>query len=238
MSVRPQANKHARLLDRVLSLAELEATYRIAAMDIPLEERSTLLTIALREHVTEQEAGNKMKKTLARVWLNPPPDATSMISWALRNPQEFPDRRLLHIGALIATYPYIGGVIGMIGRQQVLGETVLVADLQRKAEGRWGATSTVRGGVGRVVTTMRRLSILNGGGRTPITPAESLPATPLASSWLIHATMLTRHAQSIAFDDALHTPELFWVRELSPSSEYPLLEAHAEGPNRRVWASR
>ncbi|MCA1789166.1 MAG: hypothetical protein LC667_04700 [Thioalkalivibrio sp.] len=238
MSARSPASKHDRILDRVLSFEVLEATYRVALMDAPLDERYSLLTVALREHATEQEATNKTKKTLARVWLNPPPDAACMISWALSNPQEFADRRLMHLGALIATYAYIGGVMGMIGRQLALNEAPTVADLLQRAEGRWGATSTVRGGVGRVVTTLRRLGVLDGGGRQPVTASGSLHASPLASSWLIHATMLTRAVQSIGMNDAGHSPELFWVKQLSPSVDYPLLESHTEGSNRRVLALR
>jgi len=236
MSPAAPASKQDRIIDRVLSLPALDAAYRVASMDKSLEVRSSLLTVALREYTTEQEAGNKTKKTLSRVWLNPPPDAAPMINWAIKNPQEFSDHRLLHVGALIATYPYIGGIAGMIGRQLALDETVSVSELRRRAEGRWGATSTVQQGVGKVVTTLRRMAVLDGGGRSAITTASPLQPSPLASTWLIHAIMLTRQVHAIDASEALTAPELFWVEGLVPSVKYPFLENHAEGPNRRVWA--
>jgi hypothetical protein len=232
------ATTPGRVPDCPLNLGGLEATYRIAAMDKDIAERSELLTVALREHFSEREANNKAKKSLSRIWLNPPPDAGAMITWALQNPQEFPDHRLMHAGALMATYPFVGGILAIVGRQASLNETVTVPDLRRRVEGRWGATSTVREAVGKAVTTLRRLGIVEGGGRIPVTATTSLMAGGLASTWLVHATMLTRQVQSIDMNDALTAPELFWVAGIAPSSEYPLLETHTEGPRRRVWAVR
>jgi hypothetical protein len=207
-------------------------------MDTDLSERSELLTVALREHFSEREAKNKAKKALARVWLNPPLDAQQMISWALENPQEFPDHRLMHAGAIMATYPFVGGILATIGRHVALGEAISVTDLRRRVAGQWGATSTVREGVGKAVTTLRRLGIVQGGGRSPVTGAESLVCGPLATTWLIHAVILTRQAHAIDMHDAKVAPELFWVDAVTPSAEYPLLESHTEGSKRRIWATR
>ena len=205
-------------------------------MDISSEKRSDLLTVALREHFSEREANNKAKKALARVWLNPPPEAAAMITWALRNPQEFPDRRLMHAGALIATFPFVGGLLAMVGRQHSIDEVVTIVDLRRRAQDRWGATSTVREGVSKAITTLRRLDVVEGGGRSPIEPT-SLSSSAMASSWLVHAIMLTRGVQSIDTHDALHAPELCWVDGLKPTQVYPFLDVHTEGTNRRVWAT-
>jgi hypothetical protein len=221
-----------------LNLGGFDAAYRIAGIEADLSERSELLTVALREHFSEREAKNKAKKALARVWLNPPPDAQRMISWALENPQVFPDHRLMHAGALMATFPFVGGILATIGRHAALGETISVPDLRRRVEGQWGATSTVREGVGKAVTTLRRLDIVRGGGRTPVTRAELLACGPLAATWLIHAVMLTRQANAIDMYEAKVAPELFWVDSLTPSNEYPLFEIHIEGPKRRVWVIR
>jgi hypothetical protein len=235
-SPRPASNSR-RVPECALNLPGLDAAYRIAELDMPLDERSELLTVALREHFSEREAKNKAKKVLSRVWLNPPPDAGPMISWALRNPHEFPDRRLLHTGALVATYPFVGSILAVIGRQAALNERLTVPDLRRRIEGTWGATATVSASVGWTLTTLRRLDVVAGGGQSPVAPATALSASALASTWLVHATLLTRQAQSIGADDALHAPELFWVESIAPTGDYPLLESHAEGPKRRVWAT-
>lgn len=238
MTARRSPSTAGRVPECPLNLAGLEATYRIAGMDLALAERSELLTVALREHFSEREAKNKAKKTLSRVWLNPPPEAAEMIAWALSNPQEFADHRLMHAGALMATYPFVGGILATIGRQHALHEQISVPDLRRRMEGRWGATTTVQEAVGKTVTTLRRLSIVEGGGRVPVTPSTRLTASPLAATWLVHATMLTRQVQSLDTSEALESPELFWIESLTPAATYPLLETHAEGPRRRVWTTR
>jgi hypothetical protein len=196
------------------------------------------LTVALRDHFSEREAKNKAKKTLSRIWLNPPPGAAPMISWALANPHFFPDHRLMHAGAIMATYPFVGSILGIIGRQAALGESISVVDIRRKAEGLWGATSTVSEAAGKVVTTLRRLDIVSGGGRSPVAPADPLAASAMTSGWLVHAAILTRQIEAIGADDVTEAPELFWVSDLAPGSDYPFLENHAEGPTRRVWAIR
>lgn len=238
MSNPRSATTPGRAPECALNLPGLDATYRIAATDKDLNERFSLLTVALREHFSERDAKSKAKWMLSRVWLNPPPDAAAMVTWALANPQEFPDRRLMHAGALVATYPFVGGILADLGRQIALNEAITVPDLRHRAEGRWGATSTTREAVGKTITTLRRLGVVEGGGRAPIVPATPLSGSPLAATWLVHAVMLTRQVQALDVHDAVNAPELFWVNDLAPCADYPYLETHTEGPKRRVWATR
>ena len=197
-----------------------------------------VFTVALREHFSERDAAGKAKKTLSRIWLNPPEDAKEMISWAIDNPQEFPDRRLMHCGALLATFPFVGSILADLGRQFVLDEPLTVVELRRRAEARWGGSSTVWEGVGKAVTTLRRLRIVDGGGRKPIAPTPRLECTPAGSEWLTHAAMLTRRIGSLDTHEASLLPELFWAERPETRGDYPLLETHSEGMNRRVWATR
>jgi len=227
-----------RALDRVLTLSLLDDVYRVAAMDKSPRERSQLLTIALREHVSEAVADNQMKKTVSRIWFNPPEPAAEMIRWAIDHPDSFPDRRVMHTGAMLATVPYIGSVITQLGRCFALNEQPTVVDVRRRIVAQWGASSTVRGGVGKTVTSLRCLGLVSGGGRVRIAPQLPFPASPLAATWLIHAAMLARQVQALDVREALEAPELFWVSTLKPSLDYPLLEIHSEGINRRVWAVR
>ena len=238
MSAQRRAETTGRVPDGALSFPVLEAAYRIAGFDKPFEERSELLTVALREHVSERDAKTKIKWTLNRVWLNPPEPAAAMIRWALDHPDLFPDRRVMHAGALLATFPFVGSVAELLGRSFALDEPVTVVDLRRRAVAVWGASSTAQEGVGKTVTTIRRLDIVEGGGRKPIMPAPPLPVTPLGAAWLVHATMLTRQVQSIDTQDATHAPELFWACRGKPNTEYRLLEIHSEGISRRIWATR
>ena len=144
----------------------------------------------------------------------------------------------MHAGALLATVPYVASVMTQLGRSFALGEVATVADLRRRIVSIWGGTSTVQEGVGKTVTTLRRLDIVTGGGRSAVTSCDRLEPGTLASSWLVHATMLARQVQALDVNEAPGAPELFWVADLKPDSEYPFLEEHAEGLTRRVWAVR
>jgi hypothetical protein len=100
-----------RALDRALTLPILNAAYRVSSTAYPAHERAQLLTVALRAFVSAADAENKMKKTLTRIWLNPPAPAVGMIRWALEHSDLFPDRRVLHTGALLATMPFVSSVV-------------------------------------------------------------------------------------------------------------------------------
>jgi hypothetical protein len=238
MNIQRRAEMASRIPDRAFSLPVLETAYRFAAIDKPDQERSTLLTVALREHVSDKDAKTKMKWALNRVWLKPPEQAAGMIRWAVDHPDQFPDHRVMHTGALLATFSFVGSVAELLGRSFALDEPVTVVDLTRRAVAVWGASSTVHEGVGKTITTLRRLDVVRGGGRIAVTRAPALPVTPLGAAWLVHATMLTRQAEALDVHDAAHAPELFWATGVTPSSDYPLLDIHSEGVSRRIWAIR
>ena len=73
---------YGMLLDRDLTLDQLNLAYDIAVDDPDPKTNRRRLTIALRDLVSGQEAEGKTKKCLTRVWLNPPPEAEVMIRWA------------------------------------------------------------------------------------------------------------------------------------------------------------
>lgn len=237
MSLRPPDPSSPRPLDRALSLPVLETVYRIASLDLSVEERSAQLTVALREHTTDADAKAGLKWAVSRVWINPPQPAAPMIRWAIDHPEHFPDRRVMHTGALLATVPFVGNVLSQLGRSFALDEALTVPDLRRRLVARWGETSTVRAAVGKTVTSLRRLGIVDGGGRQPVTRCPRLDASPLATAWLVHAVILCRQASSIEVRDAAAAPELFWSHENTPDPDYPNLELHTEALNRRVWVS-
>ncbi|WP_419922686.1 hypothetical protein [Candidatus Poriferisodalis sp.] len=235
MSPRQPDPRSPRPLDRALSLPLLETVYRIASLDLKAEERSAQLTIALREHTTDADAKSRVKCAVSRIWINPPQPAAAMIRWAIDNPEHFPDRRLMHTGALLATVPFVGSVLGHLGSSFALDQTLTVPDLRRRVVARWGQTSTVSEGVGKTITSLRRLGVVEGGGRRPITRCSPLATSPLSAAWLVHAVMLCRHAESLEVREAAGVPELFWADQGMPDPSYPHLELHTEALNRRVW---
>ncbi len=237
MSPRPPDPGSPRPLDRALSLTLLDTVHRIASLDAGTQERSAQLTIALREHTTDADAKTRLKWAVSRVWINPPRPATEMIRWAIDHPEQFPDRRLMHTGALMATIPFVGSALSQLGRSFALDQALTVAGLRQRLVARWGETSTVSGAVGKTITSLRRLGVVDGGGRQPITRCTPLPASPQAAAWLVHAVILCRQASSIGVRDAAEAPELFWAAPTTPDPHYPHLEPHTEAQNRQVWAS-
>ena len=134
-------------------------------------------------------------------------------------------------------FPFVGSVLGQLGRSFALDQTLTVPDLRRRLVARWGETSTVRGAVGKTVTSLRRLGVVDGGGLHPVTRCPRLAASPLGAAWLVHAVMLCRQAGSIEVRDAAGAPEIFWADQTTPNPNYPHLELHTEALNRRVWVS-
>ena len=235
MSPRPPDPGSPRPLDRALSLRLLETVHRIASLDVGTRERSAQLTIALRAHTTDADAETRLKWAVSRIWINPPRPATEMIRWAIDHPEHFPDRRIMHTGALMATIPFVGSTLSQLGRSFALDQTLTVPGLRRRLVARWGETSTVREAAGKTVTTLRRLGVVDGGGRQPVTRCPRHEASPLATAWLVHAVILCRQASSIEVRDAATAPELFWADQTTPDPDYPHLELHTEALHRRVW---
>ena len=85
-----------------------------------------------------------------------------MIRWAVDHPDLFPDHRVMHAGALLATFSFVGSVAELLGRSFALDEPVTIVDLTRRAVAVWGASSTVHEGVGKTITTLRRLDVVQG----------------------------------------------------------------------------
>ena len=112
------------------------------------------------------------------------------------------------MGALLSTTPFVGSVVAQLGRSFSLNEAVTVPDLRRRIVAVWGSSSTINEALGK---TLRRLGVMEGGGRTPVTAAPGLTVASLVSTWLVHAVMLARQVQSLDTYDAKNAAELFWV---------------------------
>ena len=227
------------VFERTVKPDVLEAAYRIAGSDAPFEDQRQLLAVALRDYVTEQEANNKTKKMMTRVWVNPPEDATSVIHWAVQHPEAFPDRHAMHLGAMLATYPFVDTVLATLGRAFALDGSITGVELRRKVVGQWGERTSVSLGATKTAGTLRHLGVIGGGGSNkPYVPASKLDVSSLGASWLVHCLLCSRGAGSINTDDVATAPELFWTGALVLDPAYPMLELHREGMNRRVWAIR
>lgn len=232
-------NERGMVFERTLSESVLEVGYRIASSDAPFEQQRQLLAISLRDHVTEQEANDKTKKMVTRVWVNPPAEATAVIHWAVRHPEAFPDRRVMHLGAILTTYPFVGTVMTALGRAFAIEGSITGVELRRRVVASWGGRMSVELGATKTAGTLRSFGIISGGGNTgAYRPAEQLRPTGLASAWLVHGLLASRGESSIDADALGDAPELFWADSIKPDPKYPHLELHREGMHRRVWAPR
>jgi hypothetical protein len=224
------------ILDRDLTPDLMDVALRIASDPTPWAEKRKLLTVALRDHVNNQEATGKTKKCLTKVWINPPVSATDMITWGRENCHLASDRRVLHLGALIATFPFAGAVTALVGRALSLDGQARPTDIRQRARAIWGDRSSIDVGARKVYTTLLRFGVLSGGGRAPLTRGEEFQADTELAGWLIHSVLLTRGITSVSVADLSAAPELFWVKLIDPAGPYPLLTRHTEGGRRMVWA--
>lgn len=227
-----------QVFDRTLWPELFDLTFRIASSGHPFEDQRQILSVALRDHTTEQEAGNKFKKLLTRVYINPPPEADSLIQWAIHNPDQFPDRRIMHLGALLGTYPFVGSVAATLGRAFALDSEINGLDLRRRIVGLWGARQMVELGASKTAGMIRKFGIVNGGGLKSMRRGSILEVSGLAAAWLAHALILSRQQESMDAATIADASELFWANLGPLDTNYPGLEVHREGSDRLVYVIR
>jgi hypothetical protein len=216
------------LLDRGLTLAQLDLALSVARSDTDPDTNRRKLTIALRDVVSEQEAQGKTKKCLTRVWLSPPPPAAPMIAWARDADWAAELRAFVHYAALLATFPFVGVVARSIGQRLQVDGYALAQDVRSDVKRRVGDRSSVEVAARKSYTTMVNLGLLTKDGQTlrPTTGDVALPDA--LAEWCAHAVMLTRQAESLQASSVANAPELL-LRALPPSSRrsYPLIDRHA-----------
>lgn len=218
------------IYDRALTPDLLDVGLRVATEAAGSPDARRLLTVALRDHVSAQEAEGKTKKALTRIWVQPPEPARDMIAWASHNQDLDPERVVLHFGAMLATFPFVGVVAGIVGRQLRHDNAVEPRRVRSDTRLVLGDRSSVDVGARKVVTTMRYLGLLEPAGRNSLR-CGSRPKVPAGlDAWITHALLLTRQIGAVGLDELSRAPELatLTVNGGRPNG-YPLLEVHAEG---------
>jgi hypothetical protein len=217
------------VFDRAITPELLEVGLRVATESGDTHDARRLLTVALRDFVSAQEAEGKTKKCLSHIWVHPPEPARAMIRWAVDHQDVDPDRTVLHLGAILATFPFAGLVAAISGRQLRLEGKVDPRAVRSEARAVLGDRSTIDIGARKVVTSLRYLGLLrgpNGGplglGNQPVVPAE-------LQSWITHALLLTRQVEAIDTDEPSRALELATVKfEPASRTPYPLTELHTQ----------
>jgi hypothetical protein len=216
------------VLDRALTTELLDVALRVATEHRNDPAVRHLLTIALRDHVTRQEAENKTRKILTRVWVAPPADSRSMIEWAILHQDEFLDRRALHYGAMLATFPFFGSIASAVGRQIRIDGGADRTSVRAHARTTFGEREFIDAGASKCLRTLRLLGMLDGPNSGPLRIAEPGRVPAELTSWFLHALMLTRQVESVGIDELTRAPELAFLSLDPAPSTYPLLELHAE----------
>lgn len=217
------------VLDRALNVDLLDVALRVATEHGEDAGARQLLTVALRDIVTPQEAENKTRKVLTRVWLVPPTNAQAMIRWGIEHQDEMTDRRALHFGALLATFPFFGSIAAAVGRQIHIDGVADRKSLRAFARSTFGEREFIDSGASKSLATMRNLGILEGSKDGPYRIGPRLSVPPTFSGWFLHALLLTRQAESVSVGDLSRAHELAGVKVVALTPGYPLLEIHSEG---------
>lgn len=224
---------YGMLLDRGLTLEQLELARHISILDPDLHSNRRRLTVALRDVVSDQEAEGKTKKCLTRVWLNPPPDAAEMIAWA--RIVDVPDLALplLHFGAVLATFPFAGAVARVLGQHLLTDSRAEARQVRAEVRRSQGDRSSVDVAARKAYTTFRHLGVVEQTGQVLHAPAGAIQVPKLLAPWLSHAVLLTRQAESLPTTSLRNAPELLGIQIPGVMVRgYPHLEthSHAGGP--------
>lgn len=216
------------VLDRALNLDLLDVALRVATESGNAVDARQLLTVALRDFVTPQEAENKTRKVLTRVWVVPHTNAQAMIRWAIEHQHEVTDRRALHYGALLATFPFFGSITAAVGRQVHLDGAADRKSVRAYARSTFGERAFIDAGASKSLATMKNLGVLEGPRDGPYRVECLLPVPPSFSSWFLHALALARQVESVRVADLPRAFELTALKIEPAVSPYPLLDLHAE----------
>jgi len=229
--------RHGAILDRALTIEWLDTALRIAAQEHQPAHWRDLLDVALRDAIPAPEARDKTLVALSHVWFAPPTAAAPMIGWALEAVPTLADTRPLHVGALLATYPFFGDVCAAVGRMTALGQPVHTPEIRRRMREGWGDRQTIDSATQRCIRTLRSIGLLAGDlGSSTSRPTGRLQVPHGLRSWLIHALLLCRGIDAVDEREVRKAPELFGL-ELRPGSQgdpYPFIERHTEGGGRIV----
>lgn len=230
--------KAGPIFDRGLSVEVLDAALHIARSRTPFNQSLRRLEVALREFISDQESTTKTRKILTRIWVRPPAYVKPMVDWVISREPGSCDSRILHLGAMLASYPFFGEVCAFVGRYLNLSGEVNTRAVRKQMHGTWGERSSVDVGARRCIRTLRYLGFLSGDAGTSRSTAGDVLKVPVELRiWLIHTLMLTRQIDSIDERDVERAPELFMMRMDSHGDKYPYLESVNEAGGRRVMVS-
>lgn len=229
-----------QILNRPLKRAWLDAALRAARLTQNADHRQAILDEVLFDQGLGETAIKKTTRVLKNIWWEPPNHSADLIKWA-QDFDEPVDTRVLHLGAMLGSYPFIGTIyaaIGKIARQtDLIGNT----DVKSRVISKWGDRESVQRAVLMALNTLKSLEVLRGEPNSVRKHLQQpIPVPNELVSWLTHALLLTRSSNSIDNSLVSSAPELFAVQIKNRETviSYPFLETFAEGGGRTVLEIR
>jgi hypothetical protein len=226
------------LVDRAFEPLWLDLALEVALTDE--RDKRDILEMSLRDSVSSSGGRSKTVRLLMRTWIAPDPRAALMIQWARSKAAGLEDLRPLHVGALIANFPFFGQGCAAVGRALALQQSVDVSQVQKVLVAEWGDREVVRVSSRALIRTLRAFGVIGGRpGSASSVPGETLTSPPWLHPWIAHALLLTRGANEMDRDEVISAAELFMFELNSlASTEYPNLERFVEGGSRVVLRER
>ncbi|MEO9365296.1 MAG: hypothetical protein ABI341_04255 [Nitrososphaera sp.] len=226
------------IMDRALQVEWLTAALEVAGVrDRGLLDGRTILALWLRDRVHLAGHGDKRITILSRIWIEPPASARQVVEWGRQMRGHLADSRVLHVGAMMATYAFFRSVCAATGREFFHGEDAAIAAVRRRVRAEWGDRVEIDVATRAVIRTLRNLGLVHGkpGGRR-IHPGTRLEVSPQFAPWIVHALLVSRGVSEIDEGEARSAPELFMVALPTHwDRSYPHLERYTEGDGRIVF---
>lgn len=231
--------KRDAIMDRALERVWLDVALQVAS-EVPSGVARAVLASRLRDRLDPADRWDKRLTILSHVWLHPPAEARPCVRWALEQAEGVGDPRILHLGAMLATYSFFGHVCAALGQELNLHGEARLVSVRRRLRARWGDRVEVDVAARAVTRTLRNLGVVGGRkGAAEVVPGERLPVPPILAPWFVHVLLLTRGVDEVDARDVRRCPELFMVElPRTWSSRYPYLERFNEGGNRMVYRLR
>ena len=156
-----------------------------------------------------------------------------MIDWARKAPCPPESRSVLHFGALLATFPFVGAVARLIGQHLALDGRVDAPTIRTEVRRQFGDRSSVDVAARKAYTTLCNISVLTKDGQVLRPVATPLVTPPVLAPWIAHALLLTRQAESLPATSIRSAPELLGIKIPGTLDRtYPFLDHYsdADGP--------
>ena len=196
-----------------LAWMEAVAALRVASAD-PVLIRARLDPIVATVVKSDENRGYALT-ILLNIWVNsqrPYPRLHTAALELYQHSTRAEDRRCLHYGMTLLSYPFFHQAVIAIGQHRRNHETMTSAELKKAMIAQRGHLGGLDNAVQRVIFSLRDWGILANTGQRYHYAPPSTPSSPSSipvETWLLAAALSTYPDKEIALTDLLRLPELF-----------------------------